>query len=237
MASGRPSSPDHPPPDSKLESSPHAASFEAEHQVGQAGAQLFMWCMSGPTPLLKCAAAGARKAGPSTRGTRHWCTERAIVRRESFSVGSACDRHLWAHDPPSTRAGQSARRDAEQSPRNHLLVWIIKILCTTVGESFADWINVRLGLGLTLTALVFGVVLAVVLGIRLCLSRYVPVVHWIAVVVSGVAGALYTDILTDGQGIPLAITTSVFAVVLVIVFGVWFARERTLEVSRGGMDR
>ena len=26
--------------------------------------------------------------------------------------------------------------------------WVIKILCTTVGESFADWINMTLGVGL-----------------------------------------------------------------------------------------
>ncbi|KMO70777.1 hypothetical protein MCHLDSM_05670 [Mycolicibacterium chlorophenolicum] len=28
--------------------------------------------------------------------------------------------------------------------------WVIKILCTTVGESFADWINMTLGVGLNL---------------------------------------------------------------------------------------
>ena len=108
--------------------------------------------------------------------------------------------------------------------------WIIKILCTTVGESFADWINVGLGLGLTMTALIFSVVLAVVLGIQLRFNRYVPVVYWLTVVVLSVAGTLYTDILTDRHGVPLAVTSSVFAVVLAAVFGVWFARERTLSI-------
>ena len=41
--------------------------------------------------------------------------------------------------------------------------WVIKILCTTVGESFADWINMTLGFGLITTALIFTVVLAGVL--------------------------------------------------------------------------
>ena len=108
--------------------------------------------------------------------------------------------------------------------------WIIKILCTTVGESFADWINVGLGLGLTLTALIFSVVLVFVLGCQLRLDRYVPIVYWLAVVVLSVAGTLYTDILTDRQKIPLAVTTSVFAVALAAVFAVWFARERTLSI-------
>lgn len=108
--------------------------------------------------------------------------------------------------------------------------WIIKILCTTVGESFADWINTSLGVGLDLTALLFTVVLAAVLGWQLRLDRYVPFVYWLAVVVFSVTGTLYTDILTDNLAVPLALSTSVFAVLLAVVFGVWFARERTLSI-------
>ncbi|MGD1169878.1 hypothetical protein ACKUVQ_15715 [Mycobacterium seoulense] len=115
-------------------------------------------------------------------------------------------------------------------PEVTIWFWVIKILCTTVGESFADWINVGLGLGLTRTALFFSVVLVIVLGIQLRLNRYVPVVYWLVVVVLSVAGTLYTDILTDRQGIPLVVTSSVFAVVLAAVFGIWFARERTLSI-------
>ncbi|MFC9789452.1 hypothetical protein [Rhodococcus sp. NPDC127528] len=108
--------------------------------------------------------------------------------------------------------------------------WVIKILCTTVGESFADWINMTLGVGLNATALVFTAVLAAVLGWQLRLNRYVPFVYWLTVVVLSVTGTLYTDILTDNLGVPLAVSTGVFAAVLAIVFGVWFARERTLSI-------
>src|ERR1700745_1215933 len=86
--------------------------------------------------------------------------------------------------------------------------WIIKILCTTVGESFADWINVGLGVGLNRTAIIFTVGLAVVLGIPRRHNRYVPTVYWLAVVVLSVAGTLYTDILTDSLGVPLAMSTA-----------------------------
>lgn len=108
--------------------------------------------------------------------------------------------------------------------------WVIKVLCTTVGESFADWVNTGLGVGLTRTALVFTVVLAVTLGVQLGLDHYVPLVYWLTVVVFSVTGTLYTDILTDKLGVPLALSTSVFAGVLAVVFAVWFARERTLSI-------
>jgi uncharacterized membrane-anchored protein len=115
-------------------------------------------------------------------------------------------------------------------PEVTIWFWIIKILCTTVGESFADWINMNLGVGLINTSLIFTVVLAGVLGWQLTTQRYVPFVYWLTVVVVSVTGTLYTDILTDSQGVPLALSSSVFAGILAVVFGIWYARERTLSV-------
>jgi uncharacterized membrane-anchored protein len=108
--------------------------------------------------------------------------------------------------------------------------WIIKILCTTVGESFADWISETLGVGLSHTAMLFTVVLAVVLFVQMRLHRYVPVVYWLTVVVVSITGTLYTDILTDGHDVPLKVSTTVFAALLAVVFGVWYLRERTLSI-------
>ena len=115
-------------------------------------------------------------------------------------------------------------------PEVTMWFWIIKILCTTVGESFADWINMGLGVGLNLTAVIFTVVLGAVLGLQMALKRYVPVVYWLTVVVLSVAGTLYTDILTDSLGVPLALSTAVFSVLLAVVFGIWYAREGTLSI-------
>ncbi len=129
-----------------------------------------------------------------------------------------------------TDAVPTSRVLLSKVPEVTVWFWVIKILCTTVGESFADWINMTLGVGLTATALIFTGVLVVVLAWQMRLTRYVPLVYWLAVVVLSVTGTLYTDILTDELGVPLALSTSVFAVALAVVFGVWYARERTLSI-------
>jgi uncharacterized membrane-anchored protein len=95
-----------------------------------------------------------------------------------------------------------ARELLNKVPEVTIWLWGIKILCTTVGESFADWINMYLGVGLINTALIFTVVLAGVLGWQLSTKRYTPFVYWLTVVVVSVTGTLYTDILTDSQGVP-----------------------------------
>lgn len=108
--------------------------------------------------------------------------------------------------------------------------WLIKILCTTVGESFADYVNETLGVGLRNTTLLFGVVLVLILAVQFRLRRYVPGVYWLTVVLVSIVGTLVTDNLTDGRGVPLAVSTIVFAVLLAVVFGVWYAREGTLSI-------
>ena len=112
----------------------------------------------------------------------------------------------------SMAPGPSTRTMLNKVPEVVIWFWIIKVLCTTVGESFADWINQTLGVGLVNTSLIFTVVLAAVLFVQMRLPRYVPFAYWLTVVVLSVTGTLYTDILTDQLHVPLALSTSVFAV-------------------------
>ncbi|MDT5004844.1 MAG: hypothetical protein QOJ24_2020, partial [Mycobacterium sp.] len=133
-------------------------------------------------------------------------------------------------ETPRAAAVKPVRVMLSKVPEVTVWFWVIKILCTTVGESFADWIDMTLGVGLIPTSLIFTIVLLAVLAWQLRLDRYVPFVYWLTVVVVSVTGTLYTDILTDVQGVPLALSTSVFAATLALVFGVWYARERTLSI-------
>src|SRR6195952_355381 len=115
-------------------------------------------------------------------------------------------------------------------PEVTIYFWVIKILCTTVGESVADYINSTVGLGLVHTTWLFSAALLSVLVAQFRLNRYVPGVYWLAVVLISVVGTLLTDNLTDGHNVPLALSTTVFAVLLALVFSIWYARERTLSI-------
>src|SRR3954464_6682457 len=96
-------------------------------------------------------------------------------------------------------------------PEVTIYFWIIKILCTTVGESFADYINETLGFGLTNTTVVFSIALIAALVVQFRLNRYVPAIYWLSVVLISVVGTLLTDNLTDGHDVPLWISSTVFA--------------------------
>src|SRR3954454_19644806 len=129
--------------------------------------------------------------------------------------------------PSGLRLG---RKMLNKVPEVTLFFWVIKIMCTTVGETAADYLNVNLGFGLTKTTYVSGALLVVLLAIQFRLRRYVPVVYWSAVVVISVFGTLITDNMTDRYNVPLTTSTTIFAVILAIVFAVWYWFERTLSI-------
>ncbi len=115
-------------------------------------------------------------------------------------------------------------------PEVTLYFWVIKILCTTVGETASDYLAGNLSLGLTKTTLITGSVLIVALVFQFRLCRYVPAVYWLSVVLISVVGTQITDNLTDNLGVSLVTTTVVFSIALAIVFGAWYASERTLSI-------
>src|SRR6476660_3923633 len=113
---------------------------------------------------------------------------------------------------PTTSQLTSRRREMlNKVPEVTVYFWVIKILCTTVGESFADYINETLGFGLTNTTLLFSAGLVIALIGQFRLNRYVPSMYWLAVVLISVVGTLLTDNLTDNRGVPLWISSTLFA--------------------------
>jgi uncharacterized membrane-anchored protein len=124
----------------------------------------------------------------------------------------------------------SARQMLNKVPEVTLYFWIIKILCTTVGETFADYLNTHLNLGLTGTSLVMSALLVVALFFQFRKRKYVPSIYWMAVVLISVVGTLITDNLVDNFGVTLATTTTLFSIALAITFAAWFASERTLSI-------
>jgi uncharacterized membrane-anchored protein len=115
-------------------------------------------------------------------------------------------------------------------PEITLYFWLIKVLCTTVGETAADLLNENLGLGLTNTTYIMGAALIAVLVFQFRSRRYVPGLYWLAVVLISIVGTLFSDNLVDNLGVQLQMTTVAFSVILACVFAAWYWSERTLSV-------
>ncbi|MFD7607222.1 hypothetical protein ACFXMT_20475 [Streptomyces mirabilis] len=127
-------------------------------------------------------------------------------------------------------SGSRGRLRSNKVPEVTVYFWIIKVLCTTVGETAADLLNEKAGLGLTGVSVLMSALLGVVLVVQFRSSAYRPGVYWSAVALISVVGTLISDNLTDNMGVPLEASTTVFAIVLAVVFAAWHRRERTLSI-------
>ena len=115
-------------------------------------------------------------------------------------------------------------------PEITIYFWVIKILCVTVGETAADFIDWNLNVGLTNTTFIMGIFLALSLFIQFRSKKYVPSIYWISVVLLSIFGTLITDNLTDNFEVPLITTTIVFSIALAIIFAAWYKTEKTLSI-------
>ncbi|OHV48734.1 hypothetical protein BCD48_15000 [Pseudofrankia sp. BMG5.36] len=131
---------------------------------------------------------------------------------------------------PAVKARAASRPMLNKVPEITFYFWIIKALCTTVGESAADYLNSTLGFGLGNTTTVMSVLLVASLVAQFRLRRYIPGVYWTTVVLISVVGTLITDNLTDGLNISLVVSTVAFAALLALTFVVWYRTERTLSI-------
>jgi len=124
----------------------------------------------------------------------------------------------------------TARHALSKVPEVTVFFWIIKVLCTTVGETFADYINGKLGDNLTTTTLVMGALLVVALVFQFRTHQYVPGVYWVTVVLISVVGTLITDNMVENFHVSLVTSTVIFAVAMFGAFGIWFGSEKTLSI-------
>lgn len=115
-------------------------------------------------------------------------------------------------------------------PQATLAFWIIKIMCTTVGETAADYLAFDAGWGQGATRALMSALLLAALVWQLRTPRYTPWIYWLSVVLVSIVGTQITDWFTDGLGVSLYVSTPAFAIALAGIFAAWWRVERTLSI-------
>jgi uncharacterized membrane-anchored protein len=144
----------------------------------------------------------------------------------------------------ATRDKLTARQMLNKVPEVTLYFWVIKCLCTTVGETFSDNLTTSWAVGgdnATVHALdvasvkvMLGTiaVAVILLAIQLACTRYIAVVYWANIVVISLVGTQITDQFEGNGDQPnnMWAITIVSVSLLVLAFLVWWLVERTLSM-------
>src|SRR5690348_1949423 len=137
----------------------------------------------------------------------------------------------------------SPRQLLNKVPEITLYFWIIKCLCTTIGETFSDNLTTSWAGGdsasvhaldsaaLKVMLITMGV-LAVLLVVQFARKNYVPAIYWANIVVISLVGTQITDQFEGNGDQPnhMWAITIVSVALLASVFLVWWLVERTLSM-------
>ena len=116
---------------------------------------------------------------------------------------------------------------AAKVPEITFLFWVIKILTTCGGEAVSDY----LAQGNRLVGAVVEVgLMAIALVWQFRTRRYTAVAYWFLAYAIAIFGTGVSDALHLFVGIPYAGTTLLWAVVLALVFWLWYRSEGTLSI-------
>jgi uncharacterized membrane-anchored protein len=113
-------------------------------------------------------------------------------------------------------------------PEITAVFWIAKLLTTAMGESTSDFFVFRINP--YIAVLVGGIILAISLAIQFRVRKYIPWVYWLTVAMVAVFGTMAADALHIQLKIPYITTSIFFAIILAIVFALWYKTERTLSI-------
>jgi len=73
-------------------------------------------------------------------------------------------------------------------------------------------------------------VFAVSLAVQFAVRTYVTWIYWVAVAMVAVFGTMAADVMHVAMGVPYLVSTCLFAVLLAVIFAVWYRTERTLSI-------
>src|SRR5579862_6567263 len=144
---------------------------------------------------------------------------------------------------PTDPQRSTARQLLNKVPEVTLYFWVIKCLCTTIGETLSDNLTATWAGGADASVhaldtaslkvmLVTSAVLGLLLVIQFTRRRYVAMVYWANIVVISLVGTQITDQFEGNGDQPknMWAITIVSVTLLALVFFVWWLVERTLSM-------
>jgi uncharacterized membrane-anchored protein len=125
-------------------------------------------------------------------------------------------------------------------PQATLIFWIVKILCTTIGETGGDAVTMSFfgettteatGYGYLLGTAVFGVIFVVVVAIQIKVSQFVPFLYWFTIIATTTVGTTLADLATRSLGIGYTGGSAILLVLVILSLLIWRAVTGTVAIE------
>lgn len=119
-------------------------------------------------------------------------------------------------------------KDIRKVPEITIYFWIVKLLTTAMGESTSDYFVFHFNP--YMAVVVSGIMLFASIVLQLWVRKYIAWIYWFAIVMVAIFGTMAADVMHVVMGIPYVVSSTIFAIILLIIFIVWYQCEKTLSI-------
>ena len=116
-------------------------------------------------------------------------------------------------------------------PEVTLVFWIIKILCTTIGETGGDAVSMSMNLGYLVSTGIFAAIFIVMVIVQTSAKKFHPVIYWATIVATTTVGTTLADFADRSLGLGYAGGVTILLALLLGSLFVWYRTLGTVAVD------
>jgi uncharacterized membrane-anchored protein len=136
-------------------------------------------------------------------------------------------------------SAMAARADAQVADDGELskvaavtiTFWIIKILCTTLGETGGDAVTMSMNLGYAVGTSIFAVIFLVAVIAQVYAKKFHPFLYWFTIVATTTVGTTMADLADRSEGLGYAWGSALLLALVLASLGLWYWTTGNVSVG------
>ena len=129
------------------------------------------------------------------------------------------------------QADASSENLFSKVPAVTLVFWIVKILCTTLGETGGDAVTMSMNLGYLVGTAIFAAIFVVAVASQVIAKRFHPFLYWTTIIATTTVGTTMADFADRSLGLGYAGGSLILLVLLLSSLGVWYWSLGSISVN------
>ena len=124
----------------------------------------------------------------------------------------------------------TAERALSKVPEVTLLFWLVKILCTTLGETGGDMVSMSMNLGYLVGTGIFAVFFIGFVIAQIRAKGFHPALYWATIVATTTVGTTMADFADRSLGIGYTGGSSLLFALVLTSLGVWYWSQGSISI-------
>jgi len=100
--------------------------------------------------------------------------------------------------------------------------WIIKILCTTLGETGGDAVTMSMNLGYAVGTAIFAVIFLAAVIAQVAAKKFHPFLYWFTIIATTTVGTTMADLADRSEGLGYARGSALLLALVLSSLGIWY---------------